>query len=527
MSGPSTPSRPPRPSTPPGPAASPAATGLSRRAFLVGSGATLGAGALLGSAGLAAAGRLVPTASAEAASAVGGPWVAPEVRASSGGGLATELVVAEGPVKIAADEVRALAYERTYPGPTLEIRPGDQLGIELVNQTGQPTNLHTHGLHVSPRRPADDVLLDIAPGDRFPYRYAIPADHPGGTFWYHAHRHLLSDNQVFGGLFGMLIVRGALDELPGVAGLAERPIIISQMQVVDDAVAEADRSSLSDQVTLVNGQYHPTLEMAPGESQRWRILNTSSVFLRLGLGGHPFHVIAVDGNALPAPAASEVLVVPPGGRVDAIVQAPLQGSLELRSLSWQDAGVFYTSMVPVPQLLLHGALVGQAVAPTPLPTRLLPFDDLRGATIDRRRVFRLEEREPRGTGKLDQFRYFINGRLFDHSKVNETIQLGATEEWEFVNLTYEPHPLHIHVNPFQVVAINGEPANEQHYRDTALIPPFGSLTLRHRFEDFTGVFPFHCHILFHEDHGMMQLVEVVGTEAPGTPSTASPPTSHH
>lgn len=89
--------------------------------------------------------------------------------------------------------------------------------------------------------------------------------------------------------------------------------------------------------------------------------------------------------------------------------------------------------------------------------------------------------------------------------------LGSSEEWEFVNLIYEP--LHIHVNPFQVVSVNGAPSDELHYRDTAQLPPFGTLTIRHQFLDFTGLFVWHCHILFHEDNGMMQLVQVVATPA--------------
>jgi FtsP/CotA-like multicopper oxidase with cupredoxin domain len=507
---------------------------LPRRGFLIG-GAAIGAGAVLAGTGLAttglvtdalsagrgagATGAAAASGTAAAASSAAGAWPQPAVRASAGGRLDTVLRVAEGQVPLATQQVRAVTYESSYPGPTIELRPGDDLAIDLVNDSGQPTNLHTHGLHVSPSEPADDVLLDITPGERYPYRYQLPADHPGGTFWYHAHRHLISDEQVFGGLFGAMVVRGALDELPGVAGLEERVMVLSQTEVVDGGIVPGDESSLSNQVTLVNGQYRPTLAMAAGSSQRWRLINTSSLFLRLELAGRPLHVIAVDGNALTAASSREIVEVPPGGRVDAIVQAATPGTTELRSLSWEPFGVFYTSMVPVPQTLFQVVVEGDASPPPPLPTTLLPFEDLRGLPVDRVRRFRLEEREPRGTGDLDGFRYFINGREFDHGRIDETVQLGALEEWELINLTYEPHPLHIHVNPFQVVEIDGQPVDEGHYRDSAMVPPFGSIKIRHRFEDFTGVFPMHCHILFHEDHGMMLLVEVVdgagGGAAPG------------
>ena len=203
----------------------------------------------------------------------------------------------------------------------------------------------------------------------------------------------------------------------------------------------------------------------------------------------------------------------PGGRADVLIEGANIGTYQMRSLSWDEFGPFYSSMVPAPMPLLNLVSQGAKQTPEPIPGALLPFDDLRDAAIDRRRQFVFEEMEPRGTGDTEHFMYYINGTMFDHHVVNETMTLGDTEEWHFINRTYEPHPVHIHVNDFQVVAINDQPVDEQHYRDTAMLPPFGTLTIRHRFEDFTGQFVMHCHILFHEDHGMMQLLEVVDRQA--------------
>jgi FtsP/CotA-like multicopper oxidase with cupredoxin domain len=482
---------------------------MSRRAFLVRSGAIAGGATLLGS-GLVEASRVFAGNSSST-------WFEPAVRSSRNGVLSTRLVAAEAEVPIARKPTRALVYESSYPAPTLEVHAGDLLEVELVNHSKQPTNLHTHGLHVSPKPPGDDVLLDITPGKRYHYRYHLPADHPAGTFWYHAHLHMYTDNQVSGGLFGMLVVRGELDEVPGVAGLEERAVIISQMQVVHGRVAQAASSPLSEQVTLVNGRYQPALEMRTGQTQRWRLTNTSVVFLRLQLEGHELNVIATDGNALETPQAKTVLEIPPGGRADVLVQAPEAGKFRLRSLSWKPLGAFYNSMVPNPQVLTTLVVKGAAQAkPDPLPSRLLPVDDLRRGTVDRRRVFRIEEREPRGVGPNRAFQYYINGRLFDPTRIDTQVPLGAFEEWELRNLTYEPHPFHIHVNPFQIVAVNGDRnRGESHYRDSGLVPPFGGLTIRSRFLDYTGVYPMHCHILFHEDHGMMELIEVYGKGGPG------------
>jgi FtsP/CotA-like multicopper oxidase with cupredoxin domain len=225
-------------------------------------------------------------------------------------------------------------------------------------------------------------------------------------------------------------------------------------------------------------------------------------------------LIGIDGNALAAAEDVELLDIPPGGRADVLVTGKSAGTAAFRSLPWKSKGIYYsTGMVPVGQTLLQLRTQGSPVAPSPTVDTLLPFDDLRHAPIARRRVFEFAEREPRGTGQIDKFKYFINGQVFDSARVNDIMLLGTTEEWELVNLTYEPHPVHIHVNPFQVIARNGQPVHETFYRDTVLLPPFESLTIRHRFEDFTGIFVWHCHILFHEDNGMMRIAEVVPTAA--------------
>jgi FtsP/CotA-like multicopper oxidase with cupredoxin domain len=332
-------------------------------------------------------------------------------------------------------------------------------------------------------------------------------------------------------------------------------MVLSQIQVEDGAIVPGDMSSLDQQVTLINGMYQPTVDATPGRTQRWRLINAGSVFYRLQLEGHPLEIIGIDGNPLSAVTPTDVLTIPPGGRADVLVTPDTAAPLRFRSLSWKSFGIYYsTGMVPVSQTLAtvqstskaaDGAAssesratdhatdtrrlpTGGAAASTPeandpgrstgrlavsvRPTALIPFEDLRNAPIARRRVFELSEREPRGTGQLDKFQYFVNGRQFNPRLVNERMLLGTVEEWEMVNLTYEPHPVHIHVNPFQVIAQNGAPVEEHFYRDTALLPPFGSFTLRTRFADFVGLFVWHCHILFHEDNGMMQIAEVVPTE---------------
>ena len=137
-----------------------------------------------------------------------------------------------------------------------------------------------------------------------------------------------------------------------------------------------------------------------------------------------------------------------------------------------------------------------------LPTTLFPFEDLRQAAVDRTREIVFSQ-------TLDPFVPMIDGHSFDHDRVDQRVNLGATEEWVLRNISSDTHPFHIHVNDYQVVSINGEPVDAYSWEDTTPIPAFGEIVIRTRFLDFTGKYVYHCHILSHEDLDMMGIVEVV------------------
>lgn len=302
---------------------------ISRRTFLAGA-----AGTLLMMTLARCGGSDAPAPTTES---IGG-WVQPIARRSSDGQLSTTLRASEGPVLVGTRDIRALAYEQMYPGPTLEVRPGERLKVDLVNDSHQITNLHTHGLHVSPDKPSDDVLFGIPPGGRFHYEYDLPPDRPAGTYWYHAHYHPLTDGQVGAGLFGALIIRGDEDKVTGVERSGERVMIFSQVEVKDGAIVDADISFLSQQSTLVNGLYQPSLAIRPGEIQRWRFVNASVVFLRLQLDGHVLHKMAVDGNTLTHVSPERVVEIPPGGRVDVLMQTDREGQVRPALAQLRSAG---------------------------------------------------------------------------------------------------------------------------------------------------------------------------------------------
>ena len=212
------------------------------------------------------------------------------------------------------------------PSPTVEVDPGDLLRIELENQNpyGQPTNLHVHGMHVSPKSPGDNVYLNIPSRSAYQFRYPVPGDHVPGMAWYHPHRHPIAQPQVFGGQAGAIIIRGGLDEVPGVGDVRDRIMVFQATQVNNEGrvIATPSDSTPRRQLQLINGQLRPVIDIRPGETQRWRILNGSSdKFLVLRLQGHTMWQIANDGNPLAKPIATTAQFIGPGERREILVRA--------------------------------------------------------------------------------------------------------------------------------------------------------------------------------------------------------------
>jgi FtsP/CotA-like multicopper oxidase with cupredoxin domain len=475
---------------------------LTRRGVLSGA---------VGAAGLAALGRGVRSAAQQAtpfAPATGAPLVEPPALRSVDGRLDLTLESSFGPATMGGQQVTTYNYNGMVPGPTLRLKAGENLGITLANRNvADGTNLHTHGLHVSPAGHSDNVFVHLMPGERFAYDYAIPRDRTSGLYipgfyWYHPHLHGDSTDQVEGGMAGALIVEGGagtLDTLPGVGDLPERLLVLQATQF--DAHGTALTSPEIDVIAVfVNGQAQPTIAIAPGETQRWRILNASSfMFVNLALEGHQFHQIASDGNPLRAVWSRDTILMAAGERVDLLIQGGPAGRYALRSLPW-GADLPFQAQPAFPIATLVS--VGPAVTPRPLPTTLIPFEDLRQATVDRAREITFAE-------TLDPFRVLIDGKEFDENRIDQTVRLGALEEWRLRNTSVDWHPFHIHVNDFQVLSVNGEPVDAHSWEDTVPIPAHGEIVIRSRFLDFMGKTVYHCHILDHEDRGMMGVVEIV------------------
>lgn len=452
------------------------------------------------------------------------PFVEPPVLASQNGVLTATLIEAQSPTMIGdVSVINPWTYNGSYVGPTLMANPGDLLDITIVNNLpdGQTTNLHTHGLHVSPVGDSDNILLQIAPGEEHHYQIQIPADHPQGLYWYHPHHHGEVFSQISMGLSGMLVIGrpdGGPSQLNGlpqhVLGLQNALLAGNQINV------PVPFSDVNAQTFTVNGQLQPHLDLPVGQYQVFNIADIGNkAFYRLQVfdtGTNlpvPLLTVAADGNPYTQVRQSPFLDVSPGQRWSFVLAPPsaganaVAGTYELRTLGYFD-GVHAWP----PRTLMTMNYVGNAISLPPAPvadgTPLTPpnqnYVDLRNLPVAAHRVVRFDND---GMGAQ-----LINDAAFPDNPVFQP-RLNTVEEWTVENPTTVDHPFHLHVNSQQVVLAPDQPTGLPYYQDVINVPAGQSVTIRIQFLDELGLTVYHCHRTDHEDHGMMAAVNVV-PEAP-------------
>ncbi|MBP2296215.1 multicopper oxidase family protein [Azospirillum rugosum] len=550
--------------------------------------------------------RIRPTPSLDALAAPAAPGAAPTLKATApAGALPTPPVF-----KVASGKSTRLGMKpqtamvgnrqaknlRTYDnvtardyvmGPTLEFGQTGSFGVQLVNELplnpdqAKPhivnipsqfntTNLHTHGLHVSPEGNGDNVYVEVLPKGtaasyangrttfvgEFQNVYNLK-NHTPGTFWYHPHRHGSVAIQVASGAAGALIVRGGpgtVDAVPGISGIKEQVLLIQQV-VLDrngelptfDVLWNAPDNAAA---WTVNGTIGRTLALRPGEVQRWRIVNTgfqaeAKFALFDAATGAPQTVtlIAMDGvNFSPKAATVQGVYLPPGGRADILVQAPdkatklkaqvgqyvvqenftpksgMTAGFEINGV-WQEAP-FAGDATTLFTVDVAGEKVAMSLPTDPLPRPLVPDID-KNSTPDGYRTVVFDVNSFNAPPKTPSnglpsynpgatptaFKFQVNGELFCPGRVMFEPKLGTVDQ--YVVSSPGLHVFHIHVNPFLVTEVDGQPLSTPMWRDTMLAGPNGYKALT-KYTAYTGTFPIHCHILDHEDVGMMTNVSVVG-----------------
>ncbi|HEX7744364.1 MAG TPA: multicopper oxidase family protein, partial [Micromonosporaceae bacterium] len=424
-----------------------------------------------------------------------------------GGVLDVQLVAGPG-AWLAGRDTRAWGYNGTSPGPTLRLRPGDLLRVRLVNALDQPTNLHTHGLHVSPAGNSDNPFVTVAPGGSFDYAIRIPADHPAGTFWYHPHHHGNVADQIFAGLVGAIVIEGG----------PELPVTDDRILLVTDTTLDGSGSvvpaSPADNVlgregdlVLVNGQHRPTIAMSPSAVERWRVVNgCASRVLSVRLDGHRLTQIALDGIPLPAPVDQDHLVLAPGGRADVLVRPAGAGTYALvadpypRGMAMGGramGGARRAATVVLATVSVTGRAGSAPLLPAILPAPAVPSGPVSAS------------RELTLTGGMGMMGFAIDGRTFRPDRDDITVRLGSVEDWTVVNASPVAHPFHLHAWRVHVLAASAGAPPTGVLQDVVLVPARGWARLRIPFTDFVGRTVFHCHILDHEDRGMMGTINVV------------------
>ena len=453
----------------------------------------------------------------------------------------------------------------TVEAPTWYLNPGDELILNLTDQlvanplqppqgyrmrgmapmtmmegacqggtvTGLTTNMHFHGLNIPPTCHQDDVLTTLIQPftPAFTYRTQIPKNEPPGLYWYHPHPHGFTTIQVNGGAAGALIVNGIEKVKPQVAGLPSRVLIIRQQFLNPNSWLPGTNELTLNFVPITPPSTTvPVIQMTPGAKEFWRVANASTqAFLTLQIlnGGKPqnLEVIAYDGVPVQTDREMTSILLAPAARAEFIMHGPAAGGAEVFQTAGYDTGPVGN---PNPQIILANIVpVANAVEPPAIPqaatvAQSMPAQRFGGlltqAATARRKLYFAEATQ--GSNGPTEYFIAVDGQQPKVFNVNDPpaieTQVGAIEDWTIENRSGETHAFHIHQLHFLVMELNGKPVLDPELHDTITVPywngkgAFPSVKIRLDFRDpeIAGTFVYHCHILDHEDGGMMAKIRV-------------------
>ena len=378
-------------------------------------------------------------------------------------------------------------------GPTLRLRTGDSVVISVTNELDETTTTHWHGADVPAEDDGGPHSL-IEPGKTWVADFDVIQ--PAATLWYHPHAHGLTAEHVYHGAAGLIIIEddnpaGTL--LPATYGVDDIPVIIQDRDFTDDsqldfAIDNSEEGNL-DSVLTVNGTINPYVETPMG-LVRLRLLNGSQARIyQLSVEGSDMTKIASDGGYLASPVVIEQLVLAPGDRAEIIVNVGVES-----------AALVDSTFGRVLELRPNGSASGTGM----LPDKLATIERISESEITVDRSFHMGD--ARNFWEFDAS-WAINGVQFDMSRIDVKVQLGDTERWTLFSDDGE-HVFHPHQIQFQILAINGEPPppEESGWEDSVLVNAGREVVIAARFNTYAAEdtpYMFHCHILDHEDLGMM------------------------
>jgi FtsP/CotA-like multicopper oxidase with cupredoxin domain len=404
----------------------------------------------------------------------------------------TQLEIAPGRM------VSAWGFEGTVPGPLIVAHAGDTLVAHLINHLSEPTVIHWHGIRVpSGMDGTESVQTIVQPGESFEYRFTLP---DAGTFWYHSHAN--ETVQIERGLYGALVVLGPDEPMVD----ADRVLVLDDLKLdrkgrIADTALFDRHSGREGDVFLINGVSQPTLEIAAGQTERWRIVNASNArYIRLSLGGRPFRVIGGNGGLRDAAASVTETMLVPGDRVELLV-GPFDdegAQIAIESLPYRRTAMKRARRSTWGTLRVGARKPSRASIPAELAT-IVPL--VPEGPIEPTRIVRLGARMT-----MHGHDWLINGET--HHR-DAPVKAGELQIWDIVNETGMDHPFHLHGFFFQVVAIDGVPVAPSAWHDTVNVVAKERVTIAFRADNRPGEWMYHCHILEHHAAGMMGHFEVV------------------
>ncbi len=416
-------------------------------------------------------------------------------------------------------QTNTIGYNGSQLGPTLILKKGETVTLNVHNQLGDTTTVHWHGLHVAPHNDGSPHNMILA-GENWSPSFEV-LDH-AATYWYHPHPHGKTLKQVVKGAAGFIIVRDAEEaalNLPRTYGVDDVPLVFQWKTFgADNQIVELDEL---DNEVLVNGVLRGATLNLPAQVVRLRLLNGSSHrYFDFGFTNNlTFNQIVGDGGLFDAPVSMTKLILSPGERAEILVD--LTGK-EGQNLTLRQFGSLLPQGYPGGMMMNMGGgnMMGPlddtdfdlmsiwVTAPTANPVTGIP------ATLVTNTPLSQAGATPRSLAMTAQpmmsmTNFFLNGLKFDIETINFTVEQGKTEIWTITNQTMMAHPFHLHGNSFWVVSVNGNApaANMKGRKDVITVPPMnGSVKIVVRYDDFNDPdmpYMYHCHILSHEDNGMM------------------------
>jgi blue copper oxidase len=410
-----------------------------------------------------------------------------------------------------------LSYRDGLLGPIIKTETGSNVIVRLDNALSEDTNIHWHGL-ILPSGMEGHPKDVTARGESF--QYSLPISQRAGTYWYHPHAEGTTARQVYMGMAGMFIVSDAEEaalQLP--SGEMEIPLIIQDKRFAGPSL---DYSPTEDEIMsgylgetiVVNGVYSPFASVA-NTWYRLRLLNgsTARVYNLALTNNIAFHLIGSDGGLLEKPEHVMNILLGPGERADVLVDfssLPVGAEVVLISDKFSKYNVQGRQSFSI----LKFKIERTASSTFTLPSLLSSFNKLAESSAIKTRTFDIAGLADGGEGHSGTGGHAINFKSYSMERIDETVQAGTTEIWEFNNSAGdEIHPMHIHGVQFQVLQrVGGRNeliATEKGWKDTVLVMPGERVRIIMTFPEYRGMFVFHCHNLEHEDDGMMSNYEIV------------------